>query len=166
MFRCKVLRPLASLFVSIRMHSIGIFFISGRKCVNLVVIFNKGRRKTFVLPLKNCKSCICIKYLILSQPLKLMALNFTMFLYSLQNPHNSRIAKNLFLLKYFEQTKLCLLLFLFKQKFCHLKTCLCHVYVYAMDITWTVHLACSRASSMVRLMCIYSSVFKGCMGHF
>ena len=34
-------------------------------------------------------------------------------------------------------------LFLFNKKV-NLKTCLCHVYVYAMVLTWTVHLKCSR----------------------
>ena len=29
--------------------SIGIFFFAGRKCVDLVVIFNKGREETFVV---------------------------------------------------------------------------------------------------------------------
>ena len=43
-FRRKILKPL---FVWSSIHSIGIFFFAGRKCVDLVVIFNKGREKNF-----------------------------------------------------------------------------------------------------------------------
>ena len=52
--------------------SIGIFFFAGRKCVDLVVIFNKGREETSVVFLNNCKSCVCIKYLTLVRPRKLI----------------------------------------------------------------------------------------------
>ena len=58
-------------------HSIGIFFFTGRKCVNLVVIFNKGREETSVVSLQNCKSCVCIKYFTLKRQLKLTAINYT-----------------------------------------------------------------------------------------
>ena len=62
-FRCKVLRPFVFLFVWSSIHSIGIFFFAGRKCVDLVVIFNKGREETFAVSLQYRKSCVCIKYL-------------------------------------------------------------------------------------------------------
>ena len=62
--------------------SIGIFFFAGRKCVDLVVIFNKGREEHFAVSLQNRKDCVCIKYLILVQPRKLIAVNFTL-LYSI-----------------------------------------------------------------------------------
>ena len=52
-------------------HSIAIFF-TGRKCVDLVVIFNKWREETFVVFLQNRKSCVYIKYLTLVQPQKFL----------------------------------------------------------------------------------------------
>ena len=58
-----------------------IFFFAGRKRVNLVVIFNKGREETFAVSLQNGKTCVCIKYLTLVRQRKLIAINFT-FLYS------------------------------------------------------------------------------------
>ena len=61
-------------------HSIGIFFFTERKCVDLVVIFNKGREETFAIFLQNGKSCVCIKYLTLVLPRKLIPVNFA-FLY-------------------------------------------------------------------------------------
>ena len=49
--------------------SIRIFFPPERKCVDLEVIFNKGREETF-------ESCVCIKYLALVRPQKLIPMNF------------------------------------------------------------------------------------------
>ena len=93
MFRCKVLRPLSFLFVWNCIQSIGIFFIARRKCIDLVVVSNKGRGETSALSLRSHKRYGCIKYLTLGQQAELMALNFTMFLYSVQNEHNSGIAE-------------------------------------------------------------------------
>ena len=59
-----------------------ISFFTGRKCVDIVVTFNKGREKTFAVSLQNRKSCICIIYLILVRPRKLIPVNFE-FLYSM-----------------------------------------------------------------------------------
>ena len=42
------------------------------RCVDLVVIFNKGREETFIVSLQDCKSCVCIKYLTLVRPRKLI----------------------------------------------------------------------------------------------
>ena len=78
-FRRKILKPL---FVWSSIHSIGIFFFAGRKYVDLVVIFNKGSEETFVVFLQNRKSCVCVRYLILVWPRKLIPVNFP-FLYSL-----------------------------------------------------------------------------------
>ena len=52
--------------------------------VDLVVIFNKGREETFAVSLWNCKSCVCIKYLTLVQPRRLIAMNFTFFIHNLK----------------------------------------------------------------------------------
>ena len=60
----------------------GISFFAGRKCVDLVVTFNKGKEETFAASLQNCKSYICIKYLKLVRPRKLIPVNF-LFLYSM-----------------------------------------------------------------------------------
>ena len=65
------------LFVWSSIDSIGIFFLAGRKCVDLVVIFNKERKETFAVSFQNRKSCVCIKYLTLAQTRKLIAMNFT-----------------------------------------------------------------------------------------
>ena len=40
--------------------------------VDLVVIFSKGKEETFMVSLQNCKSCVCIKYLTLVRPRKLI----------------------------------------------------------------------------------------------
>ena len=59
---------------------IGIFFFAGRRCVNLAVVSNKGREERFAVSLQNRKNYVWIKYLTLVQPLKLIAMNFTVFL--------------------------------------------------------------------------------------
>ena len=69
------------LFVWRAVHSIAIFF-TGRKCVDLVVIFSKWKEETFAVFLQNRKSCVCIKYLTLVQQQKLIPVNFA-FLYSM-----------------------------------------------------------------------------------
>ena len=51
------------------------------------IIFTTQKRKfsvkeTFAVSLQNRKSCVCVKYLILVRPRKLIAVNFT-FLYSM-----------------------------------------------------------------------------------
>ena len=52
--------------------SIGIFFFAGRKCVDLVVIFNKGREETLTLIItKSQKLCLT-----LVRPRKLIATYF------------------------------------------------------------------------------------------
>ena len=51
-----------------------------RKCVDIVVIFNKGKEETFAVFLQNRKSCVYIKHLTLVQPRKLIPVNFA-FLY-------------------------------------------------------------------------------------
>ena len=63
LFRHKVLRPFV--FCSKFNPQYCIFFFPGRKCVDLLVIFNKGREETFAVSLQNHKTCICIKYLTL-----------------------------------------------------------------------------------------------------
>ena len=88
--------------------SIGIFFFAGRKCVDLVVIFNKGREETFAVFLQKRKSCVCIRYLTLVRPRKLIPVNFA---------QNSFIAKKLFISQFFKQIKLCHCLLLFKKHF-------------------------------------------------
>ena len=143
-FRCTVLKTFLFLFIWGSIHSIGIFFFAEIKYVDLVAISNKRMEEAFTASLQNCKNCVCIKYLRLGQPLKLIAVNFTI-LYSMQNAQNFNFTKNLFISQFFEQIKLCLSCFLFKSFF-HLKKCLCHVYVNAMALTWTVNLACSRFS--------------------
>ena len=74
-FRYKALRPFV-LFVWISVHSIRIFFLLGKK-VDLVVIFNKGRKESFAVSLQNRRSCVCIKHLTLVLPRNLVATNFT-----------------------------------------------------------------------------------------
>ena len=70
-FRCKVLRP--AVFYLFEVQSAVLASSSqGGGCVDLVVIFNKGREETFMASLQNCKSCVCIKYLTLVRPRKLI----------------------------------------------------------------------------------------------
>ena len=64
------LRPFVS-FVWISVHSIRIFFLLGKK-VDLVVIFNKGRKESFAVSLQNRRSCVCIKHLTLVLPRNLL----------------------------------------------------------------------------------------------
>lgn len=50
------------------MFPLYLFFIvislfTGRKCVDMVVTFNKGREKTFAVSLQIHKRCDCIKYI-------------------------------------------------------------------------------------------------------
>ena len=72
---------LLHLFVSSTFHRVGISFFAVRKCVDLVVIFNKGRGVTFAVFLQNCKKlCLHKKYLTLVRPRELITINFT-FLY-------------------------------------------------------------------------------------
>ena len=80
-FRCKVLRPFAFYLFEVQ-STVLVSFFAGRKCVDLVVIFNKGREETFAVSLQNSKTCVCIKYLTLVRPPKLIAVNFTL-LYSM-----------------------------------------------------------------------------------
>ena len=106
--RCLDFETFCILFVWSLIHSIGIFFFAGRKCVDLVVIFNKGREETFAVFLQKRKSCVCIRYLTLVRPRKLIPVNFA---------QNSFIAKKLFISQFFKQIKLCHCLLLFKKHF-------------------------------------------------
>ena len=47
------------LFIWSLIHSIGIFFFAGRRCVDLVVTFNKGREEICAVSLQNrIKLCL------------------------------------------------------------------------------------------------------------
>ena len=48
----------------------------GGKCVDLGVVFNKGREETLAVSLQNRKPCVCIKYLTLVRQQKLIAVFF------------------------------------------------------------------------------------------
>ena len=117
------------LYVWSSVHNIGISLFAGRKCVDLVVVFNKGREETFAVFLQNCKSWVCIKYLTLFRPL-----------HSMENAFNSSIAIKLFISQFFTKIKLCLCFFSKK----YFSPFLCHVYVCAIALTWTVHLTSLR----------------------
>ena len=82
LFRSRILRPFAFYLFEVQSTVLIIFFFAGRKCVDLVVIFNKGREETFAVSLQNRKTYVCMKYLTLVRPRKLTAVNFT-FLYSM-----------------------------------------------------------------------------------
>ena len=120
-------------------HSIAIFF-TGRKCVDLVVIFNKWREETFVVFLQNRKSCVCIKYLTLVQPQKFL---YTCF-YTPCKMHKTPVLLKNYHFTYSFIFSLCLCLLLFKKKFFYPQKKVCHAYIYAMAFTWTVHLMCLR----------------------
>ena len=53
-----------------------------RECVDLVAVFNKKMKEAFAVSLQNRKSCVCIKYLTLFRPRKLVSLSFA-FLHSM-----------------------------------------------------------------------------------
>ena len=115
--RCEVLRPFVYYLFEVQCTVlVAIFFFAGGKCVDLVVIFNQRRKETSAVSLQNGGSCVCIKYLILVWPRKLIAINFTFLLYSIKNVHNSSIAKKLSSSQFFEQIKLRVYLFLFQKK--------------------------------------------------
>ena len=67
------------------------------------VLFLAKEKKLLRYPYKIAKS-VCMKYLTLARPRKLIAMNFT-FLYSIKNAHNSSIAKKLFISQFSEQIK-------------------------------------------------------------
>ena len=127
MFRCKVFRPFC-IFICLKFYpQYWYLLLRTEKIFWFSSYFWQGKGRNFVVSLQNCKNCVCIKYLTLDQLLKSIVINFTMFLYSMQNTHNSSIAKNLFILQFFEQIKLCLCFFskkyLSPQKM--LMSCLC-----------------------------------------
>ena len=78
-----------------------LYFI-GLKFYQQLFLTREGK-KLFAVSLQNRKSCVCIKYLTLVWPRKLIAVNFT------------SIAKKLFISQFFKQIKLCLCLFLHKK---------------------------------------------------
>ena len=117
-----------------------ISFFTGRKCVDMVVTFNKGREKTFAVSLQNRKSCICIKYLTLVRPRKLIPVNFE-FLYSMHR--TPVLLKNYLFHTFLNRTNFALVCFFSKKNFSPQKmfmSCLS----LRMALTWTAHLTCSR----------------------
>ena len=95
-FRWMVLRP----FVFYLFEVQSTVLVSSPPQGEKEVIFN------FAVSLQNGKGCVCIKYLTLVRPRKLIPVNFV-FLYSIQNAQNSSIAKKLFISQFFKQIKLC-----------------------------------------------------------
>ena len=91
-----------------------ISFFTGRKCVDMVVTFNKGREKTFAVSLQNRKSCICIIYLTLVQPRKLIPVNFE-FLYSMHR--TPVLLKNYLFHTFLNRTNFALVCFFSKKNF-------------------------------------------------
>ena len=86
----------------------------GGGCVDLVVIFNKGREETFMASLQNCKSCVCIKYLTLVRPRKLIP--WILRFYTRCKMHRTQVLLKKYIaviLQLFKQIKLCLWFFLF-----------------------------------------------------
>ena len=119
-FQMKGFKTSLILFVLSSIQSIGIFFARIKLLIQQLFL----REETFAVFLQNRKSCICIKYLTLVRPQKLIAMNFT-FLYSIYNGQNSSIAKN-YSFHNFLNRFICL--FLFKKTFLPQKmfmSCLC-----------------------------------------
>ena len=129
------MRSFKFFFVWSSILSGGIFFFAGRKCADLVVIFNNGRNLWYLV-VQNWKSCFCIKYLTLVWLQKLIPVM-----------HRTLVLVNNYLFHNF--LNISNFAFVSSQKnIFHFKKCLCYVYVYATALTWTVHLMCS---------CIYGS---------
>ena len=117
------------LFAWSSFHSIGIYFFAGWKRVDLVVTFNKGREETFAVSLQNRKSCVCIKYLTLVRPQKLILwiLRFYTWCKMLRTPV---LLKNYSFHNFLNRSKFAFVCF-FKKKFSPQKMlmscfCLCH----------------------------------------
>ena len=71
LYRCTGLRHFVFLFVWNFLHSIGIFFFVGRKCIDLVLISNEGRHFCGV---STNSQKLCLQGLF--RPLKLVVVNF------------------------------------------------------------------------------------------
>ena len=117
-FRCKVLRLFVFYLFEVR-STVTASSSSQRENVLIQYLFLTREGKKLLRYLykitKNHKSCVCIKYLTLVRPRKLIPVNFA-FICSIQNAQNSSIAKKLFISQFFKQIKLCLYLLLFKKK--------------------------------------------------
>ena len=79
-FRCKVLRPFA--FYLFDVQSTGLLSPSSQGENVLIQQLFFTRRETFAVSLQNRKNCVCIKYLTLIRPRKLIVVSFS-FLYSI-----------------------------------------------------------------------------------
>ena len=142
-FRCKVLRPVVFYLFEVQSKVVASSSQVG-ECVDSLVIFNKGREETFMASLQNCKSCVCIKYLTLVRPRKLIP--WVLRFYTRCKMHRTPVLLKKYIaviLQLLNRSNFAFDCF-FSQKFVHLKKILCHVFVYAMALTWTVHLMYSR----------------------
>ena len=68
LFKCKVLRPFIFYLFEVQSTVLVSSFLQEKKCVDLIVIFSKGRKEGFAVSLQNRKSCVYIKYLTLIRP--------------------------------------------------------------------------------------------------
>ena len=122
-------------------HTIN-WFLKKRLDTNLCQIFNKVREKTVMVSLQNCKSCVCIKYLTLVRPRKLIPW-FLPFYTRCKMHRTPVLLKNYSFYNFLNRSNFVFVCF-FSKKLFNLKKCLCHVFVYAMALTRTVRLTCPR----------------------
>ena len=109
-------------FICLKLNLQYWYLLLGRKRMCwFVFVFNKGREETFAGSLQNRKSCLS-----LFRPRKLISVWVLRF-YTRCKMHITPV-----LLKNYSFHSF------------HLKKCLCHIYVYVIALTWTVHLTCLR----------------------
>ena len=121
------------LFVWSSIHGIGIFFFAGKKCVDLIVIFSKGRKEGFAVSLQNRKSCVYIKYLTLIRPWKLIAMNL-IFYTGGKTYINPVLLKKYSFHNFLNRSNFAFVCFFSKKLFSSQK----------MFMSWSCHLTCSR----------------------
>ena len=80
-FRCKVLRPFVFYLFEVQSTVLVPSSSQGEKGL-IWQLFLTREGQNILVPLQNRKNCVCIKYLMLVGPLKLIAVNFT-FLHSM-----------------------------------------------------------------------------------
>ena len=93
--------------------SIGIFFFAGRKCVDLVVIFNKGREKNFCGIFTKLKKLCLHKIFNIGLTTKVNSREFCVFILDVKCTELQYCYK-IFILQFLKQIKLYFNLFLFK----------------------------------------------------
>ena len=113
--------------------SIGIFFFAGRKCVDLVVIFNKGR-DFFRICTKSQNLCLH-KIFNTGSTTKVNSREFCVFILDVNCTELQPVLlKSYSFHNFLSRSNFAFVFFFSKKIFFTSKKCLCHVYVYDMAL--------------------------------